>query len=314
MIMRKNFFILLSLLLVVGLTANAQIKRGDQKKAKTERSTVKKKGTQSTGTQGTARRTRPQKTKAHTGGSTTSRGVSGSSAAQHRLNPVVQRAIDNMVKVEGGTFYMGATSEQKSSAVYDESPSHAVTLRSFSISKYEVTQELWQAVMGSNPSDFTDDSDCPVENVSWSDCQEFITKLNKMTGKHFRLPTEAEWEYAARGGNRTLEYKFAGSNTLDEVGWYDTNSNSTYPVGMLSPNELGLYDMSGNVREWCQDWYGEDYYSESPSSSPAGPTSGDGRVCRGGSWYNNINNCRVSSRFFESASARLNYVGLRLAL
>ena len=241
---------------------------------------------------------------------------SGSSSANHQaaktLSPVLQNLINNMVRVEGGTFMMGATSEQGSDAFDDEKPAHQVTLSSFSIGKYEVTQEEWQVVMGSNPSSFKG-AKRPVENVSWMDCQEFIRKLNRLTGKRFRLPTEAEWEYAARGGNRSVGYKYAGSDNLGSVAWYDGNSgNETHPVGQKSPNELGLYDMSGNVCEWCQDWYGS--YSSSSQTNPSGASSGSRRVFRGGCWRFIWRYCRSSLRYFDTPSSRSFDLGLRLAL
>ena len=218
----------------------------------------------------------------------------------------------DMIAVEGGTFTMGATSEQGSDAYDDEKPAHQVTLSSYYIGKTEVTQELWQAVMGSNPSYFSD-TNLPVEKVSWDDCQTFITKLNSLTGKNFRLPTEAEWEYAARGGNKSQAYKYSGSNTLDDVAWYTDNSNSTtHPVGTKAPNELGIYDMSGNVWEWCSDWYGS--YSSSAQTNPIGPNSGSLRVFRGGSWSNYARNCRVSNRNYGYPTFRGSNFGLRLAL
>ncbi len=228
-----------------------------------------------------------------------------------KLSPIILNLINNMVRVEGGTFMMGATSEQGSDAYNDEKPAHQVTLYSFSIGKYEVTQEEWQAVMGNNPSNFKGDKR-PVEQVSWTDCQEFIRKLNAMTGKSFRLPTEAEWEYACRGGNRSIWYKYAGSDNLGSVAWYDKNSgNETHPVGQKSPNKLGLYDMSGNVWEWCQDWSGE--YNSGSVTNPTGPDSGSYRVFRGGSWFFNARSCRSSRRFDYSPSYRYFDLGLRLA-
>ena len=225
---------------------------------------------------------------------------------------IIQRLINNMVYVEGGTFTMGATSEQGRNAESDEKPAHQVTLSSFSIGKYEVTQEEWQAVMGDNPSNFKG-AKRPVETVSWNKCQEFIRKLNAMTGKRFRLPTEAEWEYAARGGNRCIGYKYSGSDNLDRVAWYDSNSgNTTHDVGQKSPNEIGLFDMSGNVREWCADWYGS--YKSNSQSNPGGPSSGSNRVYRGGSWLNNARRCRVSRRDFNTPGNSDYLLGLRLAL
>ena len=225
-----------------------------------------------------------------------------------------------MVAVEGGTFTMGASDDD--TEAYDrEKPAHEVTLSSFSIGQTEVTQELWQAVMGSNPSYFSGDLSRPVEQVSWDDCQTFITTLNELTGKQFRLPTEAEWEYAARGGNQSQGYKYAGSNTIDDVAWYwynipsqspGTDGYGTQPVATKSPNELGLYDMSGNVWEWCQDWYGD--YSSAAQTNPTGPTSGSYRVFRGGCWRYNARFCRVSYRYLNYPSDAFYYLGLRLAL
>ena len=225
-----------------------------------------------------------------------------------------------MIAVEGGTFTMGATSEQGSDAYDNEKPTHSVTLSSYSIGETEVTQALWQAVMGSNPSYFSG-SQKPVEEVSWDDCQDFIRKLNALTGENFRLPTEAEWEYAARGGNKSRGYKYAGSNNIDNVAWYWDNIPSqssgsagygTQVVASKSPNELGLYDMSGNVREWCQDWYGS--YSSGSQTNPTGPTSGYSRVLRGGIWGNNARSCRVSYRDYDDPASRYDSRGLRLAL
>ena len=219
-----------------------------------------------------------------------------------------------MIKVEGGTFQMGATSEQGNDAYSAEKPVHSVTLSDYYIGETEVTQELWEAVMGSNPSYFDGNLQRPVETVSWNDCQEFITKLNQLTGKNFRLPTEAEWEYAARGGNKSKGYKYSGSNTIDNVAWCDDdNSNSrTHDVKTKSPNELGIYDMSGNVYEWCQDWYGN--YSSGSQTNPKGPSSGSGRVMRGGSWHYYAQICRVSYRSSHYHNFRDSIIGFRLAL
>lgn len=218
----------------------------------------------------------------------------------------------NMVWVDGGTFRMGATSEQGSDAYSDEKPVHSVTMSSYYIGKTEVTQALWKAVMGSNPSEFKGDN-WPVESVSWNDCQAFIRKLNALTGQNFRLPTEAEWEFACRGGNNSRGYKYSGSNYIDNVAWYDGNSgDKTHPVATKSPNELGIYDMSGNVWEWCADWYGD--YSSGRQTNPKGPYGGSYRVFRGGSWDLIAGFCRSSYRLSGNPSDRGNRLGLRLAL
>ena len=167
--------------------------------------------------------------------------------------------------------------------------------------------------MGSNPSYFTGDNKCPVEQVSWNDCQEFIEKLNRLTGKNFRLPTEAEWEYAARGGNKSKGYKYSGSNNPDIVAWYgDISRGKTHPVAQKQANESGLYDMSGNVWEWCKDWYGK--YSSRSQSNPKGANTGSTRVLRGGSWYNGARDVRVSYRSVSTPGNRDVNSGLRLAL
>ena len=245
--------------------------------------------------------------------------ISALSNAVRALDPTkgsiitVNGVAFNMVKVSGGTFQMGATSEQGSDADSDEKPVHQVTLSDYYIGETEVTQELWQAVMGSNPSHFTGSGQLPVEYVTWYDCQTFIRKLNALTGMQFRLPTEAEWEFAARGGNSSQGYKYSGSNNIDDVAWYTYNSNSkTHEVGTKAPNELGLYDMTGNVMECCQDWEG--CYDTSAQTNPTGPTSGCRRVCRDGSWNDYAFNCRVSNRGYIPSGDRLSRLGLRLAL
>ena len=217
-----------------------------------------------------------------------------------------------MVYVEGGTFRMGATAEQGEDAYDWEKPVHSVSLSDFHIGKHEVTQGLWEEVMGGNPSDNKAGDNYPVENVSWEECQGFVKELNARTGLNFRLPTEAEWEYAARGGIKSKGYKYAGSDNLDEVGWHDGNSgNHTHPVGQKQANELGLHDMSGNVLEWCQDWYGA--YSGSSQRNPKGPVSGSYRVLRGGSYWGGAGRCRVSFRSYGVPGSRVSY-GLRLVL
>ena len=233
------------------------------------------------------------------------------SAAQTR-KAILNRLVANMVRVEGGTFTMGATAEQGIYANVSEKPTHQVTLSTYYIGKYEVTQAEWKAVMGTNPSKHKGDN-LPVENVNWYDCQEFIRKLNELTGKQFRLPTEAEWEYAARGGKRSYGAKYAGGGDIDNVAWYRGNNNSTtHPVGLKRANELGLYDMTGNVWEWCQDWFG--YYSSASQTNPRGPATGDCRVLRGGSWCMDARFCRLSFRSYGDPDFRGDYNGLRLAL
>ena len=206
----------------------------------------------------------------------------------------------DMVKVEGGTYKMGGTVNDNEKPIHDE------TIATFQIGKTEVTQELWQAVMGSNPSNFKGEANLPVEQVSWTDCNTFITKLNAATGKNFRLPSEPEWEYAARGGNKSQGYTYSGSNTIGDVAWYDGNSSSkTYPVAQKQPNELGIYDMSGNVREWTADKYSDNYNSARTSSN---------RVNRGGSWSSTATLARVAYRSNYSESYANINLGLRLAL
>lgn len=218
----------------------------------------------------------------------------------------------NMIKVAGGTFTMGATLEQGSDAYSAERPSHKVTLSDYMIGETEVTQELWRVVMGTYPSSFSG-TNLPVEGISWYDCQTFIRKLNQMTGKNFRLPTEAEWEYAARGGQKSKGYKYAGGNTLSVVAWcVDNSSSKTHPVKQKQPNELGIYDMSGNVYEWCQDWFGS--YSSGAQTNPRGSSTGAYRVLRGGSWGSHAGYCRVSPRDCKEPTGMNRHLGLRLAL
>jgi formylglycine-generating enzyme required for sulfatase activity len=215
-----------------------------------------------------------------------------------------------MVFVKPGTFTMGCTDDE----CYDwEVPAHQVTLtKGYYISKYLVTQSQWKAVMGNNPSYFKG-KNLPVETVSWDDIQEFLTKLNEKSGKNYRLPTEAEWEYACKGGNQSKGYKYSGSNNVDDVVWYWENSKSkTHPVGTKAPNELGIYDMSGNVWEWCHDWY--DDYIDTPQTNPTGPDEGSVRVVRGGSWYYFARFCRVSHRDCNAPEDSFFNLGFRIAL
>jgi formylglycine-generating enzyme required for sulfatase activity len=209
--------------------------------------------------------------------------------------------IIELVHVVGGTFVMGCTSEQGHECKPNEEPAHRVTVSDFFIGKYEVTQGLWKAVTGSFPKTANSKSglgdNYPVYNISWQAVQAFIDSLNRKTGRSFRLPTEAEWEYAARGGNNPDGYKYSGGNNVVDVAWYSKNSGKTSrPVGTKWPNKLGIHDMSGNVREWVWDIYEKDYYNRSSTINPAGPSSGSKRVYRGGAWKDDAANCRVSYR------------------
>ena len=216
-----------------------------------------------------------------------------------------------MIRVEGGTFMMGSP-DSDSDAYDNEKPQHWVTLSDYYIGEIPVTQALWQAVMGGNPSYFQGVNN-PVECVSWYDCQEFLKKLNQQTGMTFSLPTEVQWEYAARGGNKRKGYKYAGSNSVKDVAWYMENSGGmTHPVKGKRANELGLYDMSGNVWEWCQDWLGS--YSSTPQTNPIGPVTGSCRVLRGGSWFSGAGSCRVAIRGSDSPGRRSFNAGFRLSL
>ena len=236
-----------------------------------------------------------------------------------RLTFNVKGVSFNMIRVEGGIFTMGATPEQGWNAQYNEKPAHQVELSTFLIGETQVTQELWTAVMGENPSKYKGDVLRPVDSVSWEDCQKFITRLNKMKGCRFRLPTEAEWEFAARGGNKSKGFKYAGSNNIDEVAWYGGNSGQvTRPVSLKKANELGLFDMSGNINEWCQNWYYD--YSNSFKVNPIGLSSGTARVLRGGGYEQSSGRCRVSSRMScrpdmdKEYLSYFNNLGFRLAL
>ena len=220
-----------------------------------------------------------------------------------------------MIPVKGGTFQMGATKEQTGEARKDEKPVHTVTLDNFQIGETEVSQALWREVMGSNPSTYKG-NDLPVTNVTWEDCQEFIKKLNERTGKQFRLPTEAEWEFAARGGTASKGYMFSGSDEVRSVAWHNRDSNrdrhnGPYAIKSKDPNELGIYDMSGNVNEWCQDWFGD--YTADPHTNPQGPATGKEHVYRGGSWWYYGMSCRVSRRNSGVKDVR-GVIGLRLAM
>ena len=243
--------------------------------------------------------------------------------------PIREEHLPEMVFVQGGTFTMGSPEgigEER------ESPQHLVAVSDFNIGKYEMTQVQWTAVMGSNPSQFKGDNR-PVVTVSWDDIvgtsgnymdlhgtkyyeNGFIYRLNQLTGKSYRLPTEAEWEYAARGGNKRVEpgFTYSGSNNIDEVTWYLGNNSpyGTKPVGSKAPNELGIYDMSGNVYEWCSDWY--EAYTAMPKIDPKGPETGSLRVIRGGCWLHPATLCRVAYRYHLTPDSRYEDLGFRLVL
>ena len=225
--------------------------------------------------------------------------------------PAILKEIEaNMVSVKGGCYQMGDTFGDGEA---DEKPVHEVCISDFKISKYEVTQEQWLAVMGDNPSHYSNCGlKCPVEEVSWDDIQGYIRKLNATSGKKYRLPTEAEWEYAARSSGK--QEKYAGTNSESSLGsyaWYLKNSEGkTHLVGQKKPNGLGLYDMSGNVCEFCSDWYGENYYSQSPRDNPQGPSSGTSRVVRGGFLGLGASYARASDRSGGDNGNR--FLGFRL--
>ena len=232
-----------------------------------------------------------------------------------------------MVPVEGGTFTMGATLEQGSDADEDEMPAHEVTLTDFYIGETEVTQGLWEAVMGTKIRQQRDKAgpawslrgegfNYPMYYINWDECQEFVDRLNaslseQLGEKKFALPTEAQWEYAARGGKKSEGYKCSGSHTAEKVAWYTENSSSyVHPVATKSPNELGIYDMSGNVYEWCQDYYGR--YTDESQTNPSGVLYSPDRVLRGGGWGSRPSFCRVSARNNNSPAYRGDYLGMRL--
>ena len=226
-----------------------------------------------------------------------------------KMKQEIEKGLPEMVLVRGGTFQMGRNNQDR------EKPIHSVTLPDFEIGKYPVTQKFWQEIMGNNPSYFKGREHCPVENVSWDDVQEFLKKLNhRHPGKNYRLPSEAEWEYAARGGQQSKGFTYAGSNDIDEVAWYKNNSDEKkHPVGRKKANELGIYDMSGNVLEWCQDhWHGN--YQGAPVDGSAWEGGGhlDTRVVRGGSWFDYDNGCQVSLRGNFNPDYHNNFIGFRV--
>ena len=215
----------------------------------------------------------------------------------------------DMVLVEGGTFSMGSYNGDG-----NERPVHEVTVSSFYISKYLVTQAQWQAVMANNPSSNKCDN-CPVENITWDEAEAYCKKKSELIGLTCRLPTEAEWEYAARGGNRSKAFIYSGSNNIDDVAWYDSNAEgSTHPVGGKQPNELGMYDMTGEAWEWCSDWYDENYYQSSPAQNPQGLSTGSLRVIRGGSWRSSPQGCRTVGRNYDLPDYRSSGISFRFVV
>ena len=299
--MKKFIIILFSVLLLASSLTNAQtIKRSKQKTEQNKTEKKRQSGYNSSKTNKTSKANKKSNPNRFTG------------MTKAQKDRIIQKAVDDMVWVEGGIFTMGGTEEKPRRYVeINEKPAHQVTLSGYYIGKYEVTQELWQAVMGNNPSDVKNSPKNPVENITWGDCQKFIVKLNELTGKCFRLPTEAEWEYAARGGNQSRGYKYSGSNDLDAVAWHDYNDSWTLPVGTKLPNELGLYDMTGNVWEMCQDWYGD--YTNEAQTDPTGPSTGTLRVIRGGCNLMLPVHLRVTYRGDITPTFKNCWRGLRLA-
>jgi len=228
----------------------------------------------------------------------------------------VAQSYPEMILVEGGTFTMGDTEMEGD---FDEQPTHQVTLKAFSIAKTETTVAQWRTFCSATgrqmpePPSWGWINSNPIVNVSWQDAVEYCDWLSDKTGELYRLPTEAEWEYAARGGNKSKGFKYSGAQSIDVVGWFDANSNKqTQPVGVKRANELGIYDMSGNVWEWCKDWYGP--YTAEVQTNPRGPASGSGRVVRGGSWVGNAQYCRAANRILDGINpgGRVSMLGFRL--
>ena len=223
--------------------------------------------------------------------------------------PILDSIKFSMIRIEGAEFTMGSKGGN-----YDEVPEHKVVLSSFSICKYEVTQRLWVEVMNNNPSINKDCMDCPVENVSWTEVNEFIGRLNDKTREHYRLPTEVEWEFAAVGGLLSNRFMFSGGKDIKKQGWYYGNSGGkSHPIGKKAGNELGVSDMSGNVAEWCSDWYSGSFYGSGRSDNPKGPSGGKEKVIRGGSWDDYDQPCRVFSRNKKDPGAKDKTIGFRLA-
>ena len=233
-------------------------------------------------------------------------------ALTHEQKLMIKEIETSMISIEGGIFTMGCTSDQGAECTHDEFPIHQVQLSGFKLLKTEVTQGMWQSVMGNNPSLNKRSAQFPVENVSFTDIEKFIYILNEISSHRYRLPTEAEWEFAARGGIKSKSTLYSGSNEAQSVSWNVGNSsNTSHITGYKNANELGLFDMSGNVWEWCSDWYGE--YHASEESDPRGAVDGTDKVIRGGSYSGSIWFCRNAIRMHYAPSYKSHFIGFRLA-
>ncbi len=314
--MKKYLIILLMAMLptlALAQKAGGHITRPGKAKPKTEKPATPKPSKKQTASKPSKKQST---TRTPVGSSPVTTSSSQSRPAMQNKTFTVNGVSFTMVKIDSGTFTMGNTPEQDGSFLFDIPP-HQVTLSSYYIGETEVTQELWEAVMGNNPSHYKG-SLRPVEQVNCTDCEAFIIKLNKLTGEQFHIPTEAQWEFAARGGNKSKGYKYSGNNLLGEVAWYENNSSKIHHnVATRQPNELGIYDMSGNVAEWCSDWYDPKNVDEStdPKTDPTGLSYGTVRITRGGNFYMfGEQECLVSDREVSAPDFRASFLGLRLAL
>ncbi len=227
---------------------------------------------------------------------------------------IVKEIDAQMIAVKGGNFTMGCVNQQDTECINWEKPRHTVTISDFKIGKFDVTQKQWKVIMGTTPSGKYC-PECPVVNVTWFEAQEFINKLNQLTGKNYRLPTEAEWEYAAKGGSKSHGFRYSGSDDASQVAWYDSIiSKEIHPVGTKKSNELGVYDMSGDVWQWCSDWFDAKYYMASPSNNPMGPSTTKVKVVRGGSWWGPMRDCRTANRDNFPPESKDDDVGFRLVI
>ncbi len=238
---------------------------------------------------------------------------------ENALNFVVGNVAFRMIKIQGSSFTMGIPVDKDGkigkNVFVDETPAHQVTLNSFCIGETTVTQELWQAVLQAYDVSIKENREnLPKVKISWNDCQIFIKRLNMITGRKFRMPTEAEWEFAAKGGTLSKNTIYSGASRLGLVAWYSAVGKPVQPVKKLKANELNIYDMSGNVSEWCNDWYGKEYYANSPENNPQGPDQGQLKVIRGGSVFSTADSCRNTMRMTLDPKLREAAVGFRLAL